>query len=586
MRPAARVVVPAGLITAVAIGAAYYAAEGDRGRTSEPAVAFDPPSDSRPVDPRTLQLAFAGDVHFEGDLDEVAADPEATLGRMSEVFDDADVAMVNLESAITERGRRAGKDLEDEDNRYWFRTEDAALEVLRRSGIDVVTMANNHGADFGVRGVTDTIRAGERSDVAMVGIGRNERAAFAPHRTRVKGVDIAIHGADASALESDAAIWTAEPGTGPGLASARGSDSALLEAAVEASAGSDDLVVVYLHWGEEGESCPSPDQTTLAERLGEAGADIVVGAHTHMPQGAGMAGSTYVSYGLGNFFWYHGRESDSGVLRLSVRDGELIGDEWIPAEIPERGGAPVPLSGDDRAEAVAGWDELRSCTDLTPGPGPVHIAEEAPPSEPPDDDDAVPEFISRIERLDDSVLSEMPSHDEDACPLAASDLRLLTLSYVGFDGRSHRGELVVDESIAEDVVDVFAALYEDRFPIESMRLIDDFDGDDDRSMAANNTSAYNCRTVAGQTRWSDHAFGRAVDINPVQNPYVVDGEARPEAAAEFTDVDREPGAEPHAGVISIDDVVHREFTLRGWNWGGDYSEPDYQHFSAPNTLLP
>ena len=140
---------------------------------------------------------------------------------------------------------------------------------------------------------------------------------------------------------------------------------------------------------------------------------------------------------------------------------------------------------------------------------------------------------------------------------------------------------MVHADVASDVADVFAALYADRFPIERMLLVDEY-GDDDRSMAANNTSGYNCRRVAGQSAWSDHAYGRAIDINPVQNPYVVGGDVRPPAARPFLDVDRTEDARPQPGVIRDGDVVRREFDRLGWEWGGLYSDPDFQHFSAPD----
>jgi poly-gamma-glutamate synthesis protein (capsule biosynthesis protein) len=114
-----------------------------------------------------------------------------------------------------------------------------------------------------------------------------------------------------------------------------------------------------------------------------------------------------------------------------------------------------------------------------------------------------------------------------------------------------------------------------------MELVDAYGGDDDRSMAADNTSGYNCRRVAGQDGWSDHAYGRAVDINPVENPYLTGTRILPPAGREYSSVDRSAEARPIAGAIRRNDVVVRAFARIGWTWGGEWSNPDYQHFAAP-----
>jgi hypothetical protein len=171
----------------------------------------------------------------------------------------------------------------------------------------------------------------------------------------------------------------------------------------------------------------------------------------------------------------------------------------------------------------------------------------------------------------------MASSWHPGCPVPIQDLRLLTLDYVGFDGRVHSGEMVVHRDVATDVVEVFGSLFDARFPIRRMRLVDDYGGDDDRSMAADNTSAFNCRPVTGGTSWSEHAYGRAIDVNPIQNPYVTDaGTVEPPAGGAY--VDRSARAQ---GVIHVGDAVVDAFDSVGWGWGGAWSDPtDYQHFSA------
>ena len=165
----------------------------------------------------------------------------------------------------------------------------------------------------------------------------------------------------------------------------------------------------------------------------------------------------------------------------------------------------------------------------------------------------------------------------EGCPVPLADLRLLTVDYWGFDGREHAGELVIHEREAEDVIVAMRRLYDARFPIRRMLLVDAYGGDDDRSMAANNTSAFNCRAVTGQPGvWSEHSYGRAIDINPVQNPYVLDGAVLPPEGRAYKDRSLEA-----AGMIHPGDPVVRAFADIGWSWGGRWESPtDYQHFSA------
>jgi poly-gamma-glutamate capsule biosynthesis protein CapA/YwtB (metallophosphatase superfamily) len=314
----------------------------------------------------SVTLAFAGDVHFEGRVATLLDSRDATLGPMSSALRSADVAVVNLESALTSGGSPAPKELEAPSLRHWFRSPPPALALLERSGVDAVSLANNHGADYGAAGLRDSLRAARNSPVAVIGVGRDADQAFRPYQTSVDGVEVAVLAADASPRESNASIWDAGPG-GPGLAAAR--DNSRLLAAVRAANARSDVVAVYLHWGTENRGCPTAEQRQLARSLADAGADVVVGSHAHIPLGAGMLDDTYVSYGLGNFLWYQGKLPDTGVLRLKIVDGEVVRDDWVPGEIGPTGGPPRPVTGSARRAAIREWRGLRSCTDLAPGPG-------------------------------------------------------------------------------------------------------------------------------------------------------------------------------------------------------------------------
>jgi hypothetical protein len=162
------------------------------------------------------------------------------------------------------------------------------------------------------------------------------------------------------------------------------------------------------------------------------------------------------------------------------------------------------------------------------------------------------------------------------CPVHLRALRLVTLRYWGFDRQAHRGRLVVHRDVAEKVVGIFRRLYQASFPIRQMRLVDYYGADDRTSMEHDNTSAFNCRWRAGQPGvWSQHAYGRAIDVNPVENPYVWSGGVSPWNGAPY--VDR---SHRRRGMIFHGDAVWWVFRDRSWEWGGDWtSVKDYQHFS-------
>jgi hypothetical protein len=160
--------------------------------------------------------------------------------------------------------------------------------------------------------------------------------------------------------------------------------------------------------------------------------------------------------------------------------------------------------------------------------------------------------------------------------VSPADLRLVRVPYLGFDGVRRRGELVVHRDVAADVGRTFVRLADQGFAIRRMVRVDRYDGSDDASMAADNTSGFNCRKVVGGSGgWSQHAYGRAVDINPRENPYVYDGKVAPPEGEPY--VRRSP---LRKGMIGANGAVVRAFRNIGWGWGGDFrNSKDYQHFS-------
>lgn len=350
-------------VAAVAAGALLLAG-CDSGTGSSAAKPDAPRRQATPAGPRPFTIAFAGDVHFQDNLRGRTAHPATALGPMATRLRGADLAMVNLETAVTTRGTATpGKE-------YTFRAPRTAFAALRGSGVDVATMANNHAVDYGPVGLRDTLTAIRASRFPTVGIGRNAAQAYRAWRTTVKGNRVAVIGATQVIDDNLVRAWTATAHH-PGLASAKMVKR--LVRAVRAARKGSDVVVVYLHWGQEYDPCPLPRQKKLARILSRAGADIIVGGHAHVQLGAGRLGHSYVDYGFGNFVFSlrhgldHGVKSHrSGLLTLNVTGRRVTRATWSPAMI--KNGLPRPLTGTAATAAVKRWKDLRKCTGLRPVP--------------------------------------------------------------------------------------------------------------------------------------------------------------------------------------------------------------------------
>jgi hypothetical protein len=304
-----------------------------------------------------VTIAFGGDTHFEGTLrSQLDSNPAGMFSPISGVLSGADVAMVNLETAITERGTPDSK-------AYNFRAPARALAALGAAGIDAVTMANNHGRDYGPVGLEDTLGAKAQAELAVLGVGANATEAYAPWTTEVHGQRLAFFAATDVIDDWLIQPWTATD-TQPGLASTKGTAGDRLVAGIRAARPTVDTVVVYLHWGAEGADCPTARQQQLAQQLVDAGADVIVGSHTHRVMTAGRLGPALVDYGLGNFAFYNesGPSGVTGVLRVTVTGRDVDGYEWLPARI--RNGIPHLLDAGSAAVDQQGFADRRACAGL------------------------------------------------------------------------------------------------------------------------------------------------------------------------------------------------------------------------------
>lgn len=208
-------------------------------------------------------------------------------------------------------------------------------------------------------------------------------------------------------------------------------------------------------------------------------------------------------------------------------------------------------------------------TAVSAGAGRLAAAETAP-ARPVAAAASLPRYRSGVREVTAADLGETWNA---SCPMGPSRLRLVTVSYVDFHGQARIGELVVHQGLVYSVRRIFQDLYDQRFPIRRIETMDRFHGDDDRSMAWDNTSAFNCRRITGGSGWSRHAWGVAIDLNPRENPYVRGSTILPPDGAPYVDRDRDAPGMVHAGSPAL-----RAFTSRGYEWGGAWRTlKDYQH---------
>jgi hypothetical protein len=190
---------------------------------------------------------------------------------------------------------------------------------------------------------------------------------------------------------------------------------------------------------------------------------------------------------------------------------------------------------------------------------------------------ASPPFSASVRVIPKAMRATMtPTSWRPGCPVSLADLRLVSLAYIGFDGGAHRGRLIVNRDATTAIVGAFRSLYDARFPIRRMLPVDAYGGDDFRSIEADNTSSFNCRPATGSSHWSNHAYGRAIDVNPIENPYISGGSTSHRASVPYLNRSRvRPGMAVAGGVLV------RAFAAQGWGWGGSWSgsTQDTQHFS-------
>ena len=307
---------------------------------------------------KPVVLAFAGDVHFE-EPDRVGAASRAggVLSSIGPVLRRADVTVVNLETAVTTRGAPAPK-------QYVFRAPPSAFAALAAGGVDVASMANNHGMDYGEAGLRDSLAAARKARFPVIGIGLDSKQAYAPIPTHDSRPADRRHRGDAGSRRSSDLCMD----RGPAQARSRlGEGRTPAAASGSRGAGRPRTRSSCSSTGESSSrSARRPTSARSRAHLVGAGADVIVGGHAHRLLGTGKMRKALVSYGLGNFVWYGSSElsSQTGVLLVTMTGRKVTRYGWEPARIVD--GTPRPLTGGERRSAISAG----AASAAAPGSGP------------------------------------------------------------------------------------------------------------------------------------------------------------------------------------------------------------------------
>jgi poly-gamma-glutamate synthesis protein (capsule biosynthesis protein) len=318
------------------------------------------PSPAAPPSDAKITLAFAGDVHFTGKTAGLLRNPATAVGPFTPLLSAADLTVVNLETAVTTRGTPEPKE-------FHFRAPATAYTALRKAGVDVASLGNNHALDYGRVGLLDSLDYAKAAGMPVVGAGRTREEAYRPYVTTIKGVRIAVLAM--SQIHTLAESW-APTATKPGIAMAH--DLSRAAKAVRDARAVADVVVVFMHWGVEGSNCPKGEMVTLARALSKAGATMIVGTHAHVPLAGGWMGSTYVHWGLGNFVWYTGGgpsrgASDTVVLTVTLTGSHISSTAVAPGYVTSTG-QPAPATGTRLREVNARLASASRCSGLAKSP--------------------------------------------------------------------------------------------------------------------------------------------------------------------------------------------------------------------------
>ena len=193
------------------------------------------------------------------------------------------------------------------------------------------------------------------------------------------------------------------------------------------------------------------------------------------------------------------------------------------------------------------------------------------------------EYQSHISKITPEIKKRMIKGNSwrKGCPVSLENLRYLRMKHIDFKGKEVMGELIVNKDVSVEVTRIFKALYNIGYPVKKMKLVSDYKGNDWQSIEADNTSAFNCRNATGSKKWSKHSYGKAIDINPIENPYIArSGRISHKESLQYRKRVHKKDTYAGRAVLLKNDKATKIFRKYGWKWGGDWSKvKDYQHFS-------
>ena len=514
----------------------------------------------QPVGEGEVRLLLVGDVLPLEDRDYLAG--------LHPLVQSADYAICNLECPLSTHGTRTPLK-HDERGRvirreFIFTVAPAHARRLADAGFDAVTLANNHIMDYGGEALLETLGALDAAGLAHSGAGADTTAARQPIIAEVGGQTIALLSYVSTRTLPGTTGFAATTATA-GTVFVQGEDGdqptpgtcQMLSNDIAAARKRADFVIATLHWGTEARPGPDPLQRNLAHWCLDAGADMVVGHHPHVLQGIEIYRGRPIVYSLGNFvFPTKWKENHfSAALELVLCDGAWRELRLHPVKLQEQRGDPGPATGEDLRHIVQRITTLSQALGTTC----EYVQDDGPPCIVITNPQPAPKrsglLVAEAERF----------FTEPAPGLRGmSTVHLLAWDQGGERRRALPREVVVCNELADEVLGIFREIYldEGRFPIHDL-------------------VGYDYRSITGGSGLSNHAYGRAIDINRAENPMIENGRkiVHPDEPP-YVPGEWRPGEDPYS--VTPDGVVVRAFKSRGWRWGGDWTScKDYQHFDKP-----